>query len=177
MSGRYQNKGRKNRKRRFREEAEKNRPMFAGDMFKGFGSAVGSVVGAIGGVKAMGPVGAGAGAITGSVLGETGKHYLTSWMNSSSGPSVGSFNSVAELKSSVYGLIDSVRADCDTRIKAARGNAETALDLIERATDGSTNSLVSDAITGLHETLMRMEEVLSASDRGKSNAETWVEGL
>ncbi|WP_025272985.1 hypothetical protein [Haloglycomyces albus] len=180
MSNWRQGKRKKSREYQHRtdkKEAKKARTLYVGELFKGAGGAVGAVLGAVSAVKTMGPAGAGMGAMAGSAVGESAKYYITSRFGSGSVASAGNFASIGEAKSAVHGLVDSVRSEADAQVQAGRGQLEQVLDLVQHATDGSSNSLVSDALDGLQEALAKMDDVLAASDAAKESAESWASGL
>ncbi len=161
----------------FKIAKSKNRSRFAGDFLHNIVSGVSTAAGAFSGFKALGPAGVAGGAAAGGAAAAYAKHAATSWVAARSGPSVGSSGSVAELKSAVFDLVDSVRTECDAHVQTARGQVEEALETIQRATEGSSSSLVDDTLGSLEEGLEKVDEILTASDSAKSNAEVWSNGL
>ncbi|WP_035534389.1 hypothetical protein [Haloglycomyces albus] len=160
----------------------KDRGMMFGDMSHNLFNATSTLVGGAFGLRAGGPVGAAAGASAGAAIAGGGaaylKHTVASFVNSkSSGASVGSFASMGEAKSAIHAVADTVRTEADAQIQSGRGQLEEVLSLVQQATEGSSNSLVSDAIDAIQDALSRMDEALSSSAAAKSSAESWANGL
>ncbi|WP_025273596.1 hypothetical protein [Haloglycomyces albus] len=168
------------RMRDFKKVEKETRPRTGGDVAKAAFTSAGSILGAVSGLKAMGPAGVAMGASAGALAAEGGKHYATAWFSSSTtnnSATAGPFGSISELKSSVHGIIGSIRTECDAQVQGTRGQAEEALAIIEQAMDGSSNSLVSDGIGTLQEALQNMDEILSTSGTAKSDAVDWANRL